>query len=65
MKKSEKESIYEEARELRYNKGLSIKELALHYGKSERTIYRWLKSINCNKFNGEKGKKIKHKRVRR
>jgi len=42
MKKSKKELDREEARELRHNKGLTIEELAAHYGKSERTIYRWL-----------------------
>lgn len=42
MKKTQKELNREEARELRHNKGLTIEELALHYGKSERTIYRWL-----------------------
>lgn len=42
MKKTQKELIREEARELRHNKGLTIEELAIHYGKSERTIYRWL-----------------------
>jgi transposase InsO family protein len=43
MKKENKDSIYKEAQELRHNKGLSIKELAAHYNKSERTIYRWLR----------------------
>ena len=44
MKKSKKELNCEEARELRHNKGLTIEELASHYGKSERTIYRWLRN---------------------
>jgi len=42
MKKNKIEFKREEARELRYNKRLSIKELASHYRKSQRTIYRWL-----------------------
>ncbi len=42
MKKSKKEVKREEARELRYNRGLSVKELTVRYRKSERTIYRWL-----------------------
>jgi len=42
MKKNKKEELYKEVKELRYNKDLSIKELAQYYGKSERTIYRWL-----------------------
>lgn len=42
MKKSKKELTREEARELRHNKGLKIEDLAARYGKSERTIYRWL-----------------------
>ncbi|MHA1250956.1 MAG: hypothetical protein ACTSRP_13265 [Candidatus Helarchaeota archaeon] len=65
MKKSEKELICKEVCELRYNKGISIKELALHYGKLERTIYRWLRNINNNEFNSEEDKKIKCKRVRK
>ena len=42
MKKNKKEELYKEVKELRYNKDLSIKELAQYYRKSERTIYRWL-----------------------
>ncbi len=42
MKKNKKELKREESRELRHNKGLTIKELAIRYRKSERTIYRWL-----------------------
>ena len=43
IKVNKKKKKCEEARELRHNKGLSIEELALYFGKSERTIYRWLK----------------------
>ena len=46
MKKSKKELNREEARELRYNKGLKIEDLASRYGKSKRTIYRWLSDRN-------------------
>ncbi|MBD3214823.1 MAG: hypothetical protein GF311_19585 [Candidatus Lokiarchaeota archaeon] len=42
MRKNKNEEFYKEVKELRYNKDLSIKELAQYYGKSERTIYRWL-----------------------
>ena len=42
MKKPKNEINREEARELRHNIGLTIEELASHYDKSERTIYRWL-----------------------
>ncbi|MHA1272634.1 MAG: helix-turn-helix domain-containing protein [Promethearchaeota archaeon] len=42
MNNKRKEELYEEVRELYYNNVLSIKDLALRYGKSERTIYRWL-----------------------
>ncbi len=42
MKKNKKELKREEAKELRHNKKLTIEELASRYGKSERTIYRWL-----------------------
>ncbi|MBD3214899.1 MAG: DDE-type integrase/transposase/recombinase [Candidatus Lokiarchaeota archaeon] len=37
---------YGEARELHYNKGLSIASLAERYGRSERTIYRWLRKAS-------------------
>lgn len=43
MKSKEHKRMREEARELYYNTGQSIQELAPRYGKSERTIYRWLK----------------------
>ncbi|MHA1337075.1 MAG: hypothetical protein ACTSPW_15270 [Promethearchaeota archaeon] len=42
MNNKRKEELYEEVRELYYNNVLSIEDLALRYGKSERTIYRWL-----------------------
>lgn len=42
MRNPELNANREEARELRYNKGFSIQNLAIRYGKSERTIYRWL-----------------------
>lgn len=42
MKKSQYERNREEARELYYNKRLTVKDLAARYGRSERTIYRWL-----------------------
>ncbi len=43
IKDNKKKRKREEARGLRYNKGFSIEELALYFGKSDRTIYRWLK----------------------
>ena len=46
MKKSKKELNREESRELCHNKELTIEELASHYGKLERTIYRWLSNPN-------------------
>jgi putative transposase len=42
MKTNQKELIREEARELHHNKELSIEALAFRYGKSIRTIYRWI-----------------------
>lgn len=45
MKKNKKSLKREEARELYHNKKLSVRTLASRYGKSERTIYRWI----CNK----------------
>jgi len=49
MKKSKTELNREEARELHHNKGLTIEKLASHYRKSERTIYRWLRSVRSEK----------------
>lgn len=46
MKKNKKRLNRKEARELRYNRRLSVKELASHYRRSERTIYRWLSDSN-------------------
>ena len=65
MKKRKKGSIHEEARELRLNKGLSIKELAIHYGKSERTIYRWLKRAREGGKRHSSRKRRKKKRKRK
>ena len=59
MKNKKNERLREEARELYYNKGLSIEELANRYGKSERTIYRWL---SCNP---EKNSLVSHKSKRK
>jgi len=50
LKEKKKIELKELVRELRYNKGLSIKDLAPHFGKSERTIYRWLKNISSEGF---------------
>ena len=62
MNKENKKIKYDELRELRYNRRLSMKELALHFGSSERTIYRWLKQakIRTSKNTSE----IKDKRGR-
>ena len=46
MKNTKNQQKREEARELFYNQGLSIRELAVRYGKCERTIYRWLHEDN-------------------
>lgn len=40
---------YDELRELRYNRMLSMKELATHFRTSERTIYRWLRQAKLKK----------------
>jgi transposase InsO family protein len=63
MKKSKKELNRKEARELRHNKGLSIEELAAHYGKSKRTIYRWLNDHNKKISPDQQDQKKKRKRV--
>jgi len=65
MKKSKKELDREEARELRHNKGLTIEELAAHYGKSERTIYRWLSNARQKKSVVQHNSKKKRVRPRK
>ena len=50
MKNKKKEDKFDELRELRYNRLLSMKELASHFKTSERTIYRWLKQIKTKIF---------------
>ncbi|MBY8984965.1 MAG: helix-turn-helix domain-containing protein [Candidatus Lokiarchaeota archaeon] len=63
MKKPKNEINSEEARELRHNKGLTIEELASHYGKSERTIYRWLNTNYQEKSLDQHKIKKKYKRA--
>jgi len=65
MNKKKKQSKYEEAKELRYNKGLTIKELAAHYNKSERTIYRWLNYENQAKSSKKQQSTKKKRRARK
>ena len=65
MKKSKKELKREEARELRHNKGLTIEELASHYEKSERTIYRWLSNDNKKNSLDQQNRKKAHNRSRK
>lgn len=50
VKKIKNQQEREETRELFHNKGLSIEELASRFGKTERTIYRWLSEDNKKKF---------------
>jgi len=52
----------EEAQELRCNTGLSIKDLASRYSKSERTMYRWLNRLEQKHFSDRHV--IKKKRTR-
>jgi transposase InsO family protein len=63
MKKREKKRLFEEVVELRHNKKLSIEELAHYFGKSKRTIYRWLR--NAKEQTEKKIKRAKKKRRRR
>jgi transposase InsO family protein len=60
MKKNRKKDLYKEAFGLYYNKGLSIEKLAKYYGKSVRTIYRWLKNAKQGKdFSNDKNDRKK------
>ncbi len=45
-KRRKKIEFCKKVKKLNYNKGLSIEILAEQYGKSKRTIYRWLKSAS-------------------
>ncbi len=65
MKKPKKNSRYEEARELRHNKGLSIDELTAHYNKSKRTIYRWLRRAHREENLDHRPPKTTRRRTRR
>lgn len=46
LKDKRKKEKYELVKELHFNKELSIKELAERFGRSERTIYRWIKKAS-------------------
>jgi len=48
-KERRKKELHEEVRELHHNNKLSKKELAKRFGKSVRTIYRWLKSSSSER----------------
>ncbi|MHA1671065.1 MAG: hypothetical protein ACTSV5_10905 [Promethearchaeota archaeon] len=50
VNKTKNQQEHKEARELFHNKGLSIQELASRFGKTERTIYRWLSEESQEKF---------------
>ena len=64
-KKSKKKSEQEEARELHHNKKLSAKELASRYGRSERTLYRWINNEKQEKLLDQQDSKKKHNRSRK
>jgi transposase InsO family protein len=65
MKKQKKGTRYEEAKELYHNKGLSIEELAAHYNKSKRTMYRWLQRANRRENPDHHPVKKKRRRIPR
>lgn len=47
LKERKKNELFETAKELYYNKQLSIEELAEQYTKSIRTFFRWLRKIDA------------------
>lgn len=63
LKEKRKTELYEEVRELHYNKEFTIEYLAKRYRKSIRTIYRWLKYA-CH-TDTSKDQRIKKKSNRR
>lgn len=62
--KNRKNDNCKEAKELYYNTGLSINDLALKYGKSERTIYRWLNTSSELSTSKDPAPKRKYRRQR-
>jgi len=66
MNKIKKEKIEKckEAKELYYNKGLSITDLANKYGRSERTIYRWLNTSSEASYSNDRAPKRTYRRKR-
>ncbi|MGQ4876101.1 MAG: DDE-type integrase/transposase/recombinase [Promethearchaeia archaeon] len=54
LKEKKKVELYELVKELYFNSGLSIKELSIQFGRSERTIYRWLEKCRA------KGSPVSH-----
>lgn len=65
LKEKKKREFYKEVRELYHNAGLSIKELADRYLKTERTIYRWLKRAEPSQKDRDKKLRKQQKRRRR
>ncbi|MHA1293706.1 MAG: helix-turn-helix domain-containing protein [Promethearchaeota archaeon] len=65
LKEKKKKELYELVREMYYNKGLSIKALAEKTGKSERTIYRWIKRGNQAETGKNQKKRKKYHRSKR
>ena len=65
MKKNKNQSKKEEAWELYHNQKLLIKELAIRYGKSERTMYRWIRYGHQEKPLDQQEPKKKRKRTRK
>jgi transposase InsO family protein len=65
VKQIKKQSRKEEARELYHNQKLSVKELAIRNGKTERTIYRWIRTDDQAKLLDQHQPKKKHKRTRK
>ena len=65
MKSKKKDNKYEEVKELRYNKQMSIEELAQHFGKSKRTIYRWLQKARQDTDSEKAPSKAKYRRKRK
>jgi len=65
VKKTKKQSREEEARELYHNQKLSVKELAIRNGKTERTIYRWIRNDGQEKLLDQQEPKKKRMRTRK
>ncbi len=64
-KNNKKKELQQRAKEMYYNQGRSIKDIAIELNKSERTIYRWLNLANRDFLHVSHKAKKKYTRPRK